>query len=295
MFVLLVIAVVVVFRHVRHRQASAPAPTVAAFAHARGVFLLSFTVPLWGFYLVMNFWKNTEVNWPAASYFTGMILLAGVLVQGWTSTERRTRRDWRMWGTVAVVWGVLLSAAAMNLQRLYPMAARKLAPLAGTDRYDKSIYFPGRWDPAAKKLRGFQARAAAIAAICEEVREKTGQEPLVISRRYDVSSSLAFYLPGQPFVFSIGSALGERHSQYDLWPGLNERTASGELRYSGRPAVIVNAGNRADVERVIVPAFDRVDPAEDVPVSVEGVVLERVSVIRAYGFMGMPVTATSKY
>ena len=298
MFVLLVIAVVMVFRQVRHRHADAPTPTAAAFAHARGVFLLSFTVPLWGFYFVMNFWKNTEVNWPAASYFTGMILLAGVVVQGWNSTEPRIRRDWRIWGTVVVLWGVLLSAVAMNLQRLYPFVARKLAPLQGTDRYDKSIYFPGRWDPAAKKLRGFEQRAAAIAAICQEMRGRTGQEPLVITGRYDTSSSLAFYLPGQPFVFSIGSAIGERHSQYDLWPGLNERKPSGELRYSGRPAVIVNVGNNEGhdwIHEVITPAFDHVDPPEDVPVYVDGVLLWHVTVMRGYGFMGMPVSTTSKY
>jgi 4-amino-4-deoxy-L-arabinose transferase-like glycosyltransferase len=299
LFVLLVIAAITMIRQVRHQKTNSlpPVPTVAAFSHARGVFLLSFTLPLWCFYLLLNLWTKTEVNWPAASYFTGMILLAGVLVQGWTSAVPRTRWAWRVWGTAVVVWGILLSAAAMNLQRLYPLAARHLEPLQGTPRYDKSLFFPGRWDPAMKMLRGMRERAAAVGAICQQVREETGQEPLVIAGRYDTSSSLAFYLPGQPFVFSIMSIIGGRHNQYDLWPGLNERNAAGELRYAGRPAVLVDETpeSRAIREEVLQPAFDRVGPPQDVPIYVEGVLIKHVSVVRAYGFMGLPASATGKY
>ncbi len=298
LFVLLVIAVVTVFRQLRHSRkitlSPCPPVTLSPLAHARNIWLLSFTLPLWGFYFILNFWTKTETNWPAASYFTGMILLAGVLVQGWDSAVPRTRRAWRIWGTVVVIWGVLLSAVAMNLQRLYPLAARQLEPLRGTDRYEKSLFFPGRWDPAKKMLRGMQARAQAVESVCEQLREETGQEPLIITSRYDDSSSLSFYLPHQPFVFCIMSLVGGRHNQYDLWPGLDERK-NGALIHAGQPAVLVDIGGGDIVDRILRPAFDHVGPPEDVPIVVEGIVIKRVSIVRAYGFMGLPASGSGKY
>ena len=79
------------------------------------------------------------------------------------------------------------------------------------------------------------------------------------------------------------SNVGGRRSQYDLWPGLGERDASGALRHAGRPAVIVGVGEN-NVTKVLRPAFQRVEGPEIIPIVVDGVTLKEVTVYRAWGF-----------
>ncbi len=281
LFVLLVIAVVLAWRWQR-RAAESEA--------LRWRFLLAFSVPLWGFYCVMNLWKGTEVNWPAASYFAGMVLLAGVVVRQWP-----THRGWRRWTIATVVWGFLLTMAALNLQRAYPFVARKLAPLAGTPDYDKSRWFPGKWDPASKKLRGLAERGGVVGSEAAAFELAAGQPPLIVSGRYDLSSSLAFYLPGHPFVYCVMSQVGGRRSQYDLWPGLNERSADGRLVNAGKPVLLVGNFDQAAFEQVIRPAFARIDPPVVGQIVVDGVLLRTVTMRRAWGFRGLAGTQGDVY
>jgi len=288
---LLVLAVIVAWKESRNPKSEVRNPkrtTEHASRTTIYIFLLSFTLPLWLFYFVMNFWKGTEVNWPAASYFTGMILLAGVVVQQWNSPMAKIRRDWRGWTTVTVIWGILLTAVAMNMYRLYPTAARHLEALAGTDQLAKSWWNPRKWDLTASKLRGFQSRADAVEAVRAALAKETGQEPLIITGRYDNSSSLAFYMPGHPFVFCVMSSVGGRQSQYDLWPGLGQKNAAGTgMFYEGRPAVIVGIDEKY-INKTIRPAFEKVEGPERIPVIVDGVALKEVVVYRAWGFRQWP-------
>ncbi len=251
----------------------------------RWIFLLSFTLPLWGFYFLLSFWKGTEINWPAASYFTGMILLGGIAAESWNSPIQKIRNAWRFWCTAAVIWGVLLIAFLMNTIRLYPLAAEHLNPLAGTAAYFSSRWHPKKWDePAFDKLRGFQARADAVEIIREQMQQQTGDDPLIITGRYDTSSSLSFYLPGHPFAYSLMSNLGGRRSQYDLWPGLNQEQ-NGAPALAGKSALIIGL-DQTDIDKIIRPAFEKVGAPERVPAVVDGITLRMLLVCRAYGFKG---------
>jgi undecaprenyl-diphosphatase len=288
-FLLLVLAVIFAWNRARTPNAERRTPSDEGTSQTTQFrFLLSFTLPLWLFYFVMNLWKGTEVNWPAASYFTGMILLAGVVVQQWHSPVAKIQRDWRGWTTATVIWGILLTAGAMNMYRLYPLVTSHLKPLAGTEQYGKSWWNPRKWDLTASKLRGFQSRADMVDAVRSALAKETGQEPLIITGRYDDSSSLAFYMPKHPFVFCIMSNVGGRRSQYDLWPGLGQKDATGAgLLYAGRPAVIVGIDEK-NMNKTIRPAFERVEGPERIPVIVDGVILKEVVVYRAWGFRQWP-------
>jgi 4-amino-4-deoxy-L-arabinose transferase-like glycosyltransferase len=296
MFVLLAIAVFLALRAVRRKGESATRriddlPT-GPMERTRYAFLLSFFLPLWGFYFVMNFWKGTEVNWPAAGYFTGMTLLAGVIVRQWHSAVPKVRRDWRGWSTATVILGLFLVVGALNLHRAYPFAAARLQPLKGTPAYDKSWWNPRKWDPAATKLRGMQARADALQAIRQQMTDQDGIEPLIITGRYDISSSLNFYLPGHPFAYCIMSNVGGRQNQFDVWPGLDERVkdARGEhYLFEGRAAILVGLDlNNAGVKSLVERMFTDIGPREAVSVTYDGIVLKQVPVYRVRGFREPP-------
>ena len=301
-FVLLVIAVVLTWRWSRQlgRRSSimplgANAAVDLANERTRWVFLLSFALPLWLFYFLMNFWKGTEPNWPAASYFSAMILLAGLFVREWNSTDPKIRRRWRAWGTGIIAWGFLLSVLAMNIDKFYPLAARHLDELQDKSRYTRSLWFPGKWDVAAKKLRGFTERGQIVARALDELRKETGQEPLIVTRAYDTSSSLAFYVPGQPFVYCIMSSTGARQSQYDLWPGINQKDDAGNLKFAGRPMLFVGIDDPKDIDAYLRPAFDHLSPPTHPAIWYHGVRLRDVPLLKAYGFKGLPTITSSKY
>jgi hypothetical protein len=176
----------------------------------------------------------------------------------------------------------------MNLHRFYPLAREKLTPLAGTDAYGKSPWNPRKWDITAGKLRGMQARADMVDRYLKTwILAPDAGKPLIVTGRYDTSSSLAFYMSGHPFVYCLMSSLGGRQSQYDLWPGLNQKDAAGNLAFKGRPALIVGLSGR-EIDALIRPAFDRVEGPETLPVSYDGIVLKEVVVYRAWSFKGMP-------
>jgi hypothetical protein len=120
----------------------------------------------------------------------------------------------------------------------------------------------------------------------EELRAETGQEPFVVTDRYDRSSSLAFYLPGHPFVYSVMSNVGGRRSQYDIWPGLEVGHMDANLL--GRPAVVVQFMGREAMEKLLTASFEHWTGPAILPVEYEGVMVQTVAVYKAYGFKGVP-------
>ncbi|MEI8197527.1 MAG: hypothetical protein WCI73_16650, partial [Phycisphaerae bacterium] len=238
-------------------------------------FLLCMAVPLWLFYAVLSLWANTEPNWPAASYFAGMVLLGGIVAEEW-----RVNRVLRWAVRIAVCWGVIIAAVIQHTEWFYPLVRPKV--LAAVEPL-KSRWNPSRWDPTLKKLRAMTERGQAVEEVRRAMAAQTGRPVLVVTPRYDLSSSLAFYLPDQPFVFC--RRLGGRHTQYDIWPGL------GVPEHAGADVLLVAGSNELGMTEIAVaiqPAFARVDPAEVVPVMYHGMQVGRMVVYRCYGFKGWP-------
>jgi 4-amino-4-deoxy-L-arabinose transferase-like glycosyltransferase len=258
--------------------------------NTRYTFLLAFTLPLLAFYALLALFTNTEPNWPAAAYASGIPLLAGVVAIHWNHPAPKTRRTWRLWLSGTVILGLITAAVALNLHRLYPFIATPTTPLDARTS-------PRRWDPSAPKLRGNAAQAAAVSAILNDWTAQTHQPTHIVSTRYDTASSLAFYLPNQPFVYSIASRLGTRMSQYDLWPELTPQSNAGDN------VLLVTSSPLKDslIDTVIAPAFDHLDrdPATGKPlyqrslITVSGIPIREVYTLQCSGFRGWPPSSSA--
>ena len=269
MFVLLVLAAIdAILISRRHDDPQVTAPWC---------FLLSLALPIFGFYFVLSFWSKVQPNWPAAGYFTAMIILAGIATRRWNQPEKN--RAYRRWLVAAVAVGFALFVFGENTQRLYPLAAK----------WDSNGRWPPqKWDPAAR-LHGLKARGAAIQRVRRSMGRQDGHWPLVISNRWDTASSLSFYLPGHPFVFCIESLGGGPKTQFNLWPGLDQiNPRTGKLRYQGRNAVLTGAFSSGVLKHWIQPAFRRMGHARLIPVYYRGVRMKTLVVWRCYGFKGFP-------
>ena len=298
LFVLLVCAVIAGVRHMRRGRASSRVETALPSDDARRAamafsFLVCFTVPLFAFYFLLALFTNVEPNWPAASYFTGMLLLAGVAGGFWADRTHRDHRAWKGWVIAAVVWGLTAATIVQNMQWFYPLAQSHLAPLAGTQpgyeppAYEKSWWQPRHWD-VSLRLREPLPRAQVVQQEVDAMTATTGQ-PLVVAGRYNIASSLSFYLHGRPFVFCIGPWLGNRQSQYDIWPGLDEKDAAGRFVYAGRDVLYVGDLDAAG-EALLRGAFERVDAPQMKAEMFMGIDLRPIRVQRCYGFRGLPAT-----
>ena len=230
-------------------------------------------------------WVNPEPNWPAASYAAAMLLLAGIVAAKWNDPDPLIRKPWRLWLTGTVAFGVLIPSLAMNAQRFYPLVADLSTPT-------KAPANPRNWDLSAKKLRGYAARGQAVGKVLQDFRHATGTEPRLVAARYDMASSLAFYLPGQPQVDCIMSRVGGRMNQYDLWPGLSAK------QDAGANVLLAGSYDAATIDQVIRPAFDRIETDalghpkfEHLAIEYHGVIIREIDLLRCYGFKGWPPTA----
>src|SRR5262249_8233407 len=72
-------------------------------------------------------------------------------------------------------------------------------------------------DPTCR-LRGWRATLAVDIDRLRADLRREGKEPIVAGTSWNVPGELGVYCEGHPQVYCLGWAVGERHSQYDLWP-----------------------------------------------------------------------------
>jgi hypothetical protein len=91
---------------------------------------------------------------------------------------------------------------------------------------------------------------------------------------------LGFYCTGQPTVYSLGLALGDRHSQYDLW---RPNPIADPEYFAGRTFILIGEYNS-----LLYQAFDRVDCSRTVTYCVKGQPVASWRVTLCHGFRGFP-------
>jgi 4-amino-4-deoxy-L-arabinose transferase-like glycosyltransferase len=223
-----------------------------------------------------------EVNWPVTAYLSGLVLTAA-----WVSRQLASPRAWyrRLVAAELVLVcgvGLALSAFLYRSDLLYPALARWLGPAGPNNPFPLR-----RVDPTCR-LRGWRVLAAAVDEVVAELRAE-GVEPVLAGTNWSLPGELGFYCAGRPQSVSLGLALDDRHSQYDLWPG---PMTDPEL-YRGRTFVLVGV---IDPEEKRVPQlFERIEPARRVPVFVAGQPVGAWPVTVCRGFRGVSLAGPPRF
>jgi len=159
--------------------------------------------------------QRVNANWPAPFYIAPMILVAAwycghISIPG----IDRLRK--------LVMPGVVIGAVMSMLLYLLPV----VIPASGLQG--------SAVDPLVR-LRGWKMLATRIDMVKDSLPmpEKT----FVIARRRQTASELAFYMPGNPVVYRWKGHRGRVTSQYELWPGPEDK--------AGWDAVIVIDADKA--------------------------------------------------
>jgi hypothetical protein len=110
-----------------------------------------------------------------------------------------------------------------------------------------------------------------------------GIEPVVAGSGWSLPGELSFYCQGRPETYSLGAAIGDRHSQYDLWRP-NPTFEPGPFK--GRTFIMVGA--RADYVR---QAFDDVEPTYEIFHYENGLPIASWTITVCRGYRGFPAGA----
>ena len=88
----------------------------------------------------------------------------------------------------------------------------------------------------------------------EKLKREEGQTPEIAGLNWMMPGQLGFYCEGHPTVYSLGLAMGDRHSQYDLW---HPNPLEDAQVFAGKTFVFVGVGNPP-----LDQAFEKVDPPQ---------------------------------
>ncbi len=213
-----------------------------------------------------------EPNWPVTAYLSGVVLAAGWLAEEWP-TRSLTWRRWTFGATFGFAClGLLLTLAIHQITWVQPVLAR----IAGHATMDQPMPLR-RIDPTAR-LRGWRTLAREVDVLREELRHQ-GIEAELAGAAWTLPGELGFYGAGHPTVYSLGAALGDRHSQYDLW---RPNPVDDPKSFLGKTFIVVGAN-----AQLLRGAFERVEPMREVTHFDHGEPINRWQIVVGHGYRGL--------
>jgi len=245
-------------------------------------YLWCLAVPIFLFFGLISLRTDVLVNWPVTGYLSGLVLAAGWLERMLHTGPRWTLRLMVTGAVLVAALGLSLTVVTHDTTRFRPI----LDVLAGGATASNPQPLR-RIDPTCR-MRGWRHMSAAV----DRARDNlcaSGVEPILAASRWTIASEMAFYCQGHPLVYSVGSALWDRQSQFDLW---RPNPIRDPHRFLGRTFVFVDVGQ---VPPEIVAAFDRVEPTRLVCYEEEGQLIAFWNVTVCHGFRGFTKTPDRHY
>jgi undecaprenyl-diphosphatase len=229
-------------------------------------FLLYFSIPVIGFFLLKSIQGKVQPNWAMTGYITGIIALAKYFIGQEAGIRGR--------GRLLLIAGITV-AILVTVIGHYPSII-KLSP---------------KLDPSSR-LRGWKELGVEVSRIHDSMQNKG--KVFIFSDRYQVSSELAFYVKGHPRTYCIN--LGRRMNQYDLWPDMNSDAAKirqNKERMNNINAIFVRIDN-VDMPLEVAGAFERYEK-KLLQVYDRGHLLREYSIFICYNFKGIKTPSPETY
>jgi len=228
----LVQAMIVVTRKTK-TSSPAPGPPSPSPAGEREhlILLLCLWGVVWTACFAASLLGETEVNWLVPGYVS-VVILIGMRV------EKVFHHGGVRAGVYIAAWCFSVAAVVSmhHTEWFFPMFARWVP--AST----KGLPAPLRRIDPTCRMRGHKQLAEEVAKRVSALQAE-GASPFVLTPTYALTSTLSFYLPGQPETYCLSWNYGMTArpvNQHDLWhPNPRHEQAT----FRGRPAIIVDDSN----------------------------------------------------
>jgi hypothetical protein len=229
------------------------------------------SAPMFCFFLLFSLWTHEEPNWPITAYLSGLVLAAAWLSQQLYSERVRQRRA----ALAGLVASSILGVSLVVLMHHTEWLAGALVRLSGSATARNPLP-RRRLDPTCR-LRGWRTLGTEVDRVAQGCRTQ-GIDPLLAATSWNVPGEMAFYCRGHPTVYSLGLAVGDRHSQYDLWHPNPVRDAA---IFRGRTFIVIG-----EVPPFWKESFEHIDPSGVVTHRERGQVVAQWTVTVCRGFRG---------
>jgi 4-amino-4-deoxy-L-arabinose transferase-like glycosyltransferase len=228
------------------------------------LYLLCLWGVIWTACLAASLLGETEANWMVPGY-VGVVVLIGHRVAGALARGGARARVY------VAAWGFSLTLVVVihHTEWIYPWLARWVP--SPTKRFAA----PLRLIDLTARLRGHQELARAVQGRVEALRAQ-GDSPFVLTPTYALTSTLSFYLPGQPETYCLSWNFGMTHqpvNQHDLW---HPNPRHDVEAFRGQTAVVVEDANMPPNYATILAhkgVFGSIEPIERIAVRERGVIV----------------------
>jgi hypothetical protein len=229
------------------------------------------SAPMFLVFFLFSLQTHEEPNWPVTAYLSGL-----VLATGWLQRRLQSPSGPRRTATLAglgcsCVLGLSVIVLMHHSEWLGPALARLSGPATPQHPLPRR-----RFDPTCR-LRGWQTLGADVDRLRDDLRAR-GIEPLLAATSWTVPGEIGFYCRGHPQVYSLGLALGDRHSQYDLW---TPNPLADPETFRGRTFIVIG-----DPSPLLREAFDEMETSRRVTRRESGQVVSQWTVTVCRGFRG---------
>jgi 4-amino-4-deoxy-L-arabinose transferase-like glycosyltransferase len=263
----------------RKSSADEPAAGHSASAGLDGkLFLLCLWGVTWCACLAASILGETEANWMVQGYVAVVVLIGrrfGEVVALGGSKARAYVGAW--------CFCLLAIVAIHHTEWFYPIVARWVP--SPSKRYAA----PLRLYDVTARMRGHQELARAVQSHLEAL-EAGGARPFVVTPTYALTSTLSFYLPGQPDTFCLSWNYGMTArpvNQHDLW---HPNPRHDPEAFSGRPFLVVEDANMPPNYATILyhkQVIGRVEPVERIVVRERGVTVGAWDITVCHDYHGV--------
>jgi hypothetical protein len=228
---------------------------------------------MFGVFAAFSLKTPEEPNWPVTAYLSGI-----VLGTGWVIRQIRSPIEWyRRLSITSLSAACLLGLLVTLVMHRSDIARPVLLRISGRPS-EKHPLPMRRFDPTCR-LRGWHYLASELDRILTELRAE-GIEPVLAASSWTLPGEIGFYCDGHPPVYSLGLAMGDRWSQYDLWRP-NPLWDSDE--FIGRTFLFVG-----DPSSVLAEAFDLLESPRVIEYQEHGQPIARWTVVLCRGYRGFP-------
>jgi len=245
------------------RKASPRGPEASGFPlyYNRQVtrYLFWFWMPVLGFFVLKSLQGKVQANWAMPAYITAFIASATFFLK-----KDVIKRGMKILLAAALVLAFVVSAVS---------------------HYPEMLNLPAKMDPSSR-LRGWKELGIKMEEVYNSMISSESKNVFIFSDKYQVSSELAFYMPGKPRTYCVN--LGRRMNQYDIWGGVE-----GNSDLLGLDAIFVRIGNEYFPEE-LKGAFDSYEKEKFI-VRERDKILREYIIFKCYGFKGLPLRKIESY
>jgi hypothetical protein len=209
-------------------------------------FLWWLSAPMFLFFLAFSLRTPEEPNWPVTCYISGLVLTAG-----WIFVQLQSpSKVWRNGTLVGLSASCLIGLTVCIVSHFTRPAVPLLARISGppTDLQPMPLR---RFDPTCR-LRGWRTLAAEVDRLRDQLRLE-GIDAVLTCSGWNLPGELGFYCKTQPTVYSLGAAVGDRMSQYDIW---RPNPLDDKADFFGRTFIFVGGG----VNDAMKAGFESTEP-----------------------------------